>query len=72
MTTFSIVTENGCITSRKDMEKVKPLQKTIRPVLSGKMATNQLKISYKINVDTFIGIDQHGELDLLPESQILS
>ena len=34
----------------------------IRRVLSGKMATNQLKISQKINLDSFQGIDWHREV----------
>ena len=34
----------------------------IRRVLSGKMATNQLKISQKIDLDSFHGIDGHREV----------
>ena len=34
----------------------------IRRVLSGKMAINQLKISQKIDLDNFQGIDWHREV----------
>ena len=44
-----------------------PLGK-IRRVLSAKIASNQLKISQKIDLDSFQGIDQHREPVLLQKS----
>ena len=47
------------------------LLREIRRVLSAKMASNQLKISQKFDLDSFQGIDWHRELVLLQKSPLI-